>query len=147
MSKKFIQFVDGPNLNMLGEREPEIYGSMTLDEVHKTVKNYIAQNYKEIDVNFFQSNSEGDIVDCIQKSKNNASGLIINGGGFSHTSVAILDALLTIEIPKIEIHLSNLFRREDFRHHSYISKGVHGVICGFGPNSYVLAVEGMVKLI
>ena len=75
------------------------------------------------------------------------AGLIINGGGFSHTSVAILDALLTIEIPKIEIHLSNLFRRADFRHHSYISKGVHGVICGFGPNSYVLAVEGMVKLI
>ena len=147
MSKKFIQFVDGPNLNMLGEREPEIYGSMTLDEVHKTVKNYIAQNYKEIDVNFFQSNSEGDIVNCIQKSKSNASGLVINGGGFSHTSVAILDALLTIEIPKIEIHLSNLFRREDFRHHSYISRGVNGVICGFGPNSYVLAVEGMVKLI
>ena len=98
-------------------------------------------------MNFFDSNSEGDIVDCIQKSKNTASGLIINGGGFSHTSVAILDALLTIEIPKIEIHLSNLFRREDFRHHSYISRGVHGVICGFGPNSYVLAVEGMVKLI
>ena len=147
MSKKFIQFVDGPNLNMLGEREPEIYGSMTLDEVHKTVKDHITENYKEIDVNFFQSNSEGDIVNCIQKSKKTASGLIINGGGFSHTSVSILDALLTIEIPKIEIHLSNLFRREDFRHHSYISRGVNGVICGFGPNSYVLAVEGMVKLI
>ena len=147
MSKKVIQFVDGPNLNMLGEREPEIYGSMTLDEVHKTVRDYIAHNHKEIDVDFFQSNSEGDIVDCIQKSKNTASGLIINGGGLSHTSVAILDALLTIEIPKIEIHLSNLFRREDFRHHSYISKGVQGVFCGFGPNSYVLAVEGMVKLI
>ena len=147
MSKKIIQFIDGPNLNMLGEREPDIYGSMTLKEVHKTVEDHIAQNYKDVDTNFFQSNSEGDIVDCIQKSKNIASGLIINGGGFSHTSVAILDALLTIEIPKIEIHLSNLFRREDFRHHSYISKGVHGVICGFGPNSYVLAVEGMVKLI
>ena len=147
MSEKFIQFIDGPNLNMLGEREPEIYGSMTLDEVHKTVKDHITENYKEIDVNFFQSNSEGDIVNCIQKSKKTASGLIINGGGFSHTSVSILDALLTIEIPKIEIHLSNLFRREDFRHHSYISKGVDGVICGFGPNSYVLAVEGMVKLI
>ena len=147
MSEKFIQFIDGPNLNMLGEREPDIYGSMTLKEVHKTVEDHIAQNYKDIDTNFFQSNSEGAIVDCIQKSKNIASGLIINGGGFSHTSVAILDALLTIEIPKIEIHLSNLFRREDFRHHSYISKGVHGVICGFGPNSYVLAVEGMVKLI
>ena len=147
MSKKFIQFIDGPNLNMLGEREPEIYGSMTLNEVHKTVKDHILQKYKEIDVNFFQSNSEGDIVDCIQKSQNTASGLIINGGGFSHTSVAILDALLTIKIPKIEIHLSNLFRREEFRHHSYISKGVNGIICGFGANSYVLAVEGMVKLI
>ena len=145
--KKVIDILNGPNLNLLGEREPEIYGSMTLDEVHKIVKGHIAINYKEIDVNFFQSNSEGDIVDCIQESKNTASGLIINGGGFSHTSVAILDALLTIEIPKIEIHLSNLFRREDFRHHSYISKGVHGVICGFGANSYVLAVEGMVKLI
>ena len=147
MEKKIIQFIDGPNLNMLGEREPEIYGSMSLEDIHNSVKNYINDKNLKIDVNFFQSNSEGDIVDCIQKSKNTASGLIINGGGFSHTSVAILDALLTIEIPKIEIHLSNLFRREDFRHHSYISKGVHGVICGFGPNSYVLAVEGMVNLI
>ena len=147
MEKKIIQFIDGPNLNMLGEREPEIYGSMSLEDIHNSVKNYINDKNLKIDVNFFQSNSEGDIVDCIQKSKNTTSGLIINGGGFSHTSVAILDALLTIEIPKIEIHLSNLFRREDFRHHSYISKGVHGVICGFGPNSYVLAVEGMVKLI
>ena len=91
MSKKLIQFIDGPNLNMLGEREPEIYGSMTLDQVHKTVEDYIAQNYKVIDVSFFQSNSEGDIVNCIQKSKDTASGLIINGGGFSHTSVEILD--------------------------------------------------------
>ena len=116
VNKRKFLVINGPNLNFLGKREPEIYGSMTLNEVHKTVRDYIAQNYKEIDVNFFQSNSEGDIVDCIQKSKNTASGLIINGGGFSHTSVAILDALLTIEIPKIEIHLSNLFRREDFRH-------------------------------
>ena len=144
---KKVQFIDGPNLNMLGKREPEIYGSMSLAEIHENVRAHIIQNELNFDVNFFQSNSEGEIVDCIQKSKNTASGLIINGGGFSHTSVAILDALLTIEIPKIEIHLSNLFRREDFRHHSYISKGVHGVICGFGPDSYVLAVEGIVKLI
>ena len=147
MSRKLIQFIDGPNLNMLGEREPEIYGTMTLTDIHENVRNHIKSNKLGIDVNFFQSNAEGDIVNCIQQSKDTCSGLIINGGGFSHTSVAILDALLTIEIPKIEIHLSNLFRREDFRHHSYISKGVHGVICGFGPNSYVLAVEGIVKLI
>ena len=144
---KKVQFIDGPNLNMLGKREPEIYGSMSLAEIHENVRAHIIQNELNFDVNFFQSNSEGEIVDCIQKSKDTCAGLIINGGGLSHTSVAILDALLSIEIPKIEIHLSNLFRREDFRHHSYISKGVHGVICGFGPYSYVLAVEGMVKLI
>ena len=144
---KKVQFIDGPNLNMLGKREPEIYGSMSLAEIHENVRAHIIQNELSFDVNFFQSNSEGEIVDCIQKSKDTCAGLIINGGGLSHTSVAILDALLSIEIPKIEIHLSNLFRREDFRHHSYISKGVHGVICGFGPYSYVLAVEGMVKLI
>ncbi len=144
---KKVQFIDGPNLNMLGKREPEIYGSMSLAEIHENVRAHIIQNELNFDVNFFQSNSEGEIVDCIQKSKDTCAGLIINGGGLSHTSVAILDALLSIEIPKIEIHLSNLFRREDFRHHSYISKGVHGVICGFGPSSYVLAVEGMVKLI
>ena len=147
MNKKIIQFIDGPNLNMLGEREPDIYGEMTLNDIHQKVKNNIKIKNFDVAVAFFQSNNEGDIVDCIQKSKNTAAGLIINGGGFSHTSVAILDALLTIEIPKIEIHLSNLFRREDFRHHSYISKGVNGVICGFGPDSYVLAVEGMVNLI
>ena len=147
MNKKLIQFIDGPNLNMLGNREPEIYGSMTLKDIHNSVVEHLNNKNLNIDVNFFQSNSEGEIVDCIQKSKINSSGLIINGGGFSHTSVAILDALLTIEIPKIEIHLSNLFKRENFRHHSFISKGVNGVICGFGPNSYLLAVEGMIKLI
>ena len=147
MTKKLIQFIDGPNLNMLGDREPEIYGSMTLDSIHSSVRNHIKNNKLNIDVNFFQSNAEGDIVNCIQQSKKSCSGLIINGGGLSHTSVAILDALLTIEIPKIEIHLSNLFKREDFRHHSFISKGVNGVICGFGPNSYLLAVEGIAKLI
>ena len=147
MDKKIIQFIDGPNLNMLGDREPEVYGSMTLKDVHDQVENYIVSRKFDIHVNFFQSNAEGDIVNSIQQAKDNCSGLIINGGGFSHTSVAILDALLAIDIPKIEIHLSNLFKREDFRHHSFISKGVNGVICGFGPDSYLLAVEGMVKLI
>tara|TARA_B100000401_G_C52808836_1_gene722531 strand:+ start:2477 stop:2920 length:444 start_codon:yes stop_codon:yes gene_type:complete len=147
MNKKLVQFIDGPNLNLLGDREPEIYGSMTLEDIHKSVKDHIIKNNFDIDVKFFQSNAEGEIVNCIQDTKNTCSGIVINPGGFSHTSVSILDALLAVQIPKIEIHLSNLFKREDFRHHSYISKGVNGVICGFGPNSYLLAVEGIIKLI
>ncbi len=147
MNKKKVQFIDGPNLNLLGQREPDIYGAMTLKDIHKSVQDYIQANNYNIDVSFFQSNNEGDIVDCIQSAESSCSGLIINGGGLSHTSVTILDALLAIKIPKIEIHLTNLFKREDFRHHSFISRGVNGVICGFGQNSYLLAVEGMVKLI
>ena len=147
MSQKLIQLIDGPNLNMLGEREPEIYGSETLKNIHEKIKDHLYKNYKDIDINFFQSNEEGEIVNCIQDAKDTCSGIIINPGGFSHTSVAILDALLVLNIPKIEVHLSNLFKREEFRHHSFISKGVNGVICGFGSNSYLLAVDGIIKLI
>ena len=144
---KKIKFIDGPNLNLLGKRETEIYGSETLDDIHKLVKSHIIEKKYDIETFFFQSNSEGEIVDCIQSSGQNSDGLIINAAGFSHTSVALLDALLAIQIPKIEIHLTNLFKREDFRHHSFISKGVNGVICGFGANSYLLAVDGINKLI
>lgn len=147
MTQKLIQLIDGPNLNMLGEREPEIYGSETLKNIHEKIKDHLYKNYKGIDINFFQSNEEGEIVNCIQEAKDTCSGIIINPGGFSHTSVAILDALLVLNIPKIEVHLSNLFKREEFRHHSFISKGVNGVICGFGSNSYLLAVDGIIKLI
>lgn len=147
MTQKLIQLIDGPNLNMLGEREPEIYGSETLKNIHEKIKDHLYKNYKDIDINFFQSNEEGEIVNCIQDAKDTCSGIIINPGGFSHTSVAILDALLVLNIPKIEVHLSNLFKREEFRHHSFISKGVNGVICGFGSNSYLLAVDGIIKLI
>ena len=144
---KKIKFIDGPNLNLLGKREPEIYGSETLNDIHKLVNSHIMEKKYEIKCSFFQSNSEGEIVDCIQNSGQTSDGLIINAAGFSHTSVALLDALLSIQIPKIEIHLTNLFKREDFRHHSFISKGVNGVICGFGSNSYLLAVDGINKLI
>ncbi|MFL2900990.1 MAG: type II 3-dehydroquinate dehydratase [Candidatus Pelagibacterales bacterium] len=144
---KKIKFIDGPNLNLLGKREPEIYGSETLDDIHKLVISHINDKKYDIKPSFFQSNSEGEIVDCIQNSSQTSDGLIINAAGFSHTSVALLDALLAIQIPKIEIHLTNLFKREDFRHHSFISKGVNGVICGFGVNSYLLAVDGINKLI
>ena len=144
---KKIILIDGPNLNLLGKREPEIYGFETLDDIHKLVKSHINEKKYDIETSFFQSNSEGEIVDCIQNSSHTSDGLIINAAGFSHTSVALLDALLAIQIPKIEIHLTNLFKREDFRHHSFISKGVNGVICGFGANSYLLAVDGINKLI
>ena len=147
MTQKLIQLIDGPNLNMLGEREPEIYGSETLKNIHEKIKDHLYKNYKGVDINFFQSNEEGEIVNCIQEAKDTCSGIIINPGGFSHTSIAILDALLVLNIPKIEVHLSNLFKREEFRHHSFISKGVNGVICGFGSNSYLLAVDGIIKLI
>ena len=144
---KKIILIDGPNLNLLGKREPEIYGFETLDDIHKLVKSHINEKKYDIETSFFQSNSEGEIVDCIQNSNQTSDGLIINAAGFSHTSVALLDALLAIQIPKIEIHLTNLFKREDFRHHSFISRGVNGVICGFGANSYLLAVDGINKLI
>ncbi len=144
---KKIKFIDGPNLNLLGKREPEIYGTETLDDIHKLVNYHIKEKKYEIEASFFQSNSEGEIVNCIQSTNQEADGLIINAAGFSHTSVALLDALLAIQIPKIEIHLTNLFKREDFRHHSFISKGVNGVICGFGSNSYLLAVDGINNLI
>ena len=143
---KKIKFIDGPNLNLLGKREPEIYGSETLDDIHRLVNYHIKEKKYEMETLFIQSNSEGEIVDCIQNSNQTYDGLIINAAGLSHTSVALLDALLAIQIPKIEIHLTNLFKREDFRHHSFISKGVNGVICGFGSNSYLLAVDGMNKL-
>ena len=147
MTQKTIQFIDGPNLNMLGKRETEIYGTMTLDDIRERILNHIETKSLEINPLFFQSNTEGEIVNCIQEAGRNCNGLIINGGGLSHTSVAILDALLAIYIPKIEVHITNLFKREEFRHHSYISKGVNGLICGFGLNSYLLAVDGMDKLI
>ena len=144
---KKVKFIDGPNLNLLGNREPEIYGSETLADIHNLVNQHIKEKKYNIETSFFQSNSEGEIVDCVQSSNKTSDGLIINAAGFSHTSVALLDALLSIEIPKIEIHLTNLFKREEFRHHSFISRGVNGVICGFGSNSYLLAVDGINKLI
>ena len=144
---KKIKIIDGPNLNLLGKREPEIYGSETLNDIQTLVKSHIINRKYELEASFFQSNSEGEIVDCIQNSNQTSDGIIINAAGFSHTSVVVLDALLAIQIPKIEVHLTNLFKREDFRHHSFISKGVNGVICGFGSNSYLLAVDGINKLI
>ena len=142
-----LMIINGPNLNMLGEREPEIYGSESLKDLENMVENHLSNLNLEIQVTFFQSNSEGEIVNLIQEAGKSFNGLIVNAGGLSHTSVSILDALLAIKIPKIEVHVSNLFTREEFRHKSYISKGVNGVVCGFGLNGYLLAIDGINKLI
>ena len=147
MSNKKIIIINCLNLNLLGEREPEIYGSESLEDLEKIVKDHIENSNLNVEVTFFQSNSEGDLVNSIQDAGKLMGGIIINAGGLSHTSVSILDALLAIKIPKIEVHISNLFTREEFRHSSYISKGVNGVVCGFGLNGYLLALDGINKLI
>ena len=147
MSIKKIIIINGPNLNLLGEREPEVYGTETLLDLEKMVNDYIKDSNLKIDTVFFQSNSEGELVNSIQNAGKTLNGVIINAGGLSHTSVSILDALLAIKIAKIEVHISNLFIREEFRHSSYISKGVNGIVCGFGLNGYLLAIDGINKLI
>jgi 3-dehydroquinate dehydratase-2 len=147
MSVNKIKIINGPNLNLLGEREPDVYGTESLDDLENMIKEHVSRSNLNITLEFFQSNSEGEIVNSIQDAGNSSAGLIINAGGLSHTSVSILDSLLAIKIPKIEIHISNLFIREEFRHNSFISRGVNGVICGFGLNGYLLAIDGINKLL
>jgi len=140
-----ILIVNGPNLNTLGSRQPEIYGHETLADIeakcHEKAKNL------GISVDCVQSNHEGEIVDAIQKAGKDFAGLLINGGAYTHTSIAIMDALLSIKIPVIEVHLSNPLRRDEFRHVSYIGKAATGSICGFGSNSYTLALDAIADLV
>ncbi|MDC0435765.1 type II 3-dehydroquinate dehydratase [Pelagibacteraceae bacterium] len=143
MSKK-IEIINGPNLNLLGKREPDIYGKSTLEDINKDLSSYAKKI--GLDVSFFQSNIEGEIVNQIQRSEK-SDGIIINAAAFTHTSVAILDALKSLSIPKIEVHISNIYKREEFRHKSLISQTVNGVICGFGINSYKLALEGIKNIL
>ena len=140
-----IIILNGPNLNLLGEREKNQYGSTTLNEVEKSCKDYSSRN--NIKLSFFQSNLEGEIVDQIQSARNNQDGLIINAGGYTHTSVAIHDSLKILKIPIIELHISNIYNREEFRQRSLISKVVKGVICGFGINGYLMSLEAMNKFL
>ena len=142
---KKIIILNGPNLNLLGEREKSQYGSFTLEDIEKTCKDYAKIN--KFEISLFQSNIEGELIDTIQKARNNQDGLIINAGGYTHTSVAIHDALKILKIPIIELHISNIYNREDFRHKSLISKVASGVICGFGLSGYIMALEGMKKYI
>lgn len=140
-----IFILNGPNLNMLGVRQPEIYGHMGLADIEDSCAGHAAGLGLEID--FRQTNMEGILVDWIHEARSNADGIVINAGAYTHTSVAIYDALSLADLPIVEVHLSNVHRREAFRHHSYISKVADGVICGFGARSYLLALDGILPLV
>ena len=143
--KKKIIIINGPNLNLLGEREQSQYGSITFIELKKKC----LEKTKELnlDLNFTQSNIEGEIVTIIQNARNEYDGMIINAAGFTHTSVSIRDALDIYKKPIIELHISNIYKREEFRHKSMISNVVTGIICGLGANGYILAINAMHELL
>ena len=142
---KKIIILNGPNLNLLGEREKNQYGTETLEDIEISCKKFAEKN--QVNTDFFQSNIEGELVEKIQQSRNSYDGLIINAGGYTHTSVAIHDALKIIKIPIIELHISNIYNREEFRHKSLISKVANGIICGFGTEGYEMAISSMKKLL
>ena len=140
-----IFILNGPNLNLLGVRDPSIYGHDTLGDIEERCASRAEAFGLEID--FRQSNHEGQLVDWIQEARESADGIILNAGALTHTSVALLDALSAAELPIIEVHLSNIFRRESFRHHSYVSLVANGVICGLGTKGYELALDAIAGLI
>ncbi|MBU2581865.1 MAG: type II 3-dehydroquinate dehydratase [Alphaproteobacteria bacterium] len=142
---KPIFVLNGPNLNLLGKRQPEIYGTANLEDVRRLTEARAREHGVSID--FRQSNHEGSLVDWIQEAREAASAIIINAAGYTHTSVALLDALQAAELPVVEVHLSNIFRRDSFRQHSYISLGANGVICGLGVKGYELAVDALADII
>ena len=140
-----IIILNGPNRKLLGEREKNQYGTFTLKDIEKNCNEYANQN--KINLSLFQSNIEGELVDQIQTSRDSQDGLIINAGGYTHTSVAIHDALKILKIPIIELHITNIYNREEFRHKSLISKIAKGVICGFGIEGYIMSLKAMGELI
>jgi len=142
---KKLYILNGPNLNLLGTREPEKYGNTSLENVKSLCNEKCISN--ELDLHFFQSNFEGEIIEEIHKANNNACGIIINAGALTHTSIGILDALTIFDGPKIEIHITNVYAREDFRHKSFISPVATGIIAGLGVNSYILAIQAIKELI
>lgn len=142
---KPIYVLNGPNLNLLGVREPNVYGHETLADVRKRAEKAAAAH--GLTLEFRQTNDEGQLIDWVQEAREKGAGLIVNAGGLTHTSIALLDALQASELPVVEVHLSNIFRREAFRTHSYVSLAARGVICGFGAKGYELAVEAMASLV
>ncbi|WP_417820694.1 type II 3-dehydroquinate dehydratase [Terasakiella sp.] len=144
MSKRIL-ILNGPNLNMLGTREPKVYGHETLKDVEDMCETCASD--LGLDIDFRQSNHEGNLVDWIQEAKESFDAIVINPAAYTHTSVAILDALQAVDKPVIEVHLSNIHKREAFRHTSYVSKMATGVICGLGPQGYILALQAISRLL
>ena len=144
MNEKIL-VINGPNLNLLGSREKEKYGNVSLQDIQKKCEAHSGEIGLKID--FKQSNVEGEIVNFIQDAREKYEGIIINAGGYTHTSVAILDALLAVKKPTIELHITNIYKREDFRHKSMISKAADGIICGLGVEGYIMALNGIKNLI
>ena len=134
-----IQIINGPNINLLGKREPSIYGSVTFEDYLTGLR----ETYKDIEINYFQSNIEGEMIDCIQQTGFEADGIILNAGAYTHTSIALQDAIRSVTAPVIEVHISNVHSREAFRHVSMIACACKGIICGFGLDSYRLALEAL----
>jgi 3-dehydroquinate dehydratase-2 len=137
-----VLVLHGPNLNLLGRREPEVYGHTTLEEIDRRLRQYAAAH--QVDIEIMQSNHEGELVNAIQGAAGRADALIINAGAYTHTSVALRDAIVAVDIPTIEVHLSNLARREVFRHHSYLTAVAVGQIMGFGADSYLLGLHAAI---
>ena len=136
-----IQIINGPNINLLGKREPSVYGTQSFDDFYSC----LIQQYPMIDFEYFQSNIEGELINKLHEVGFEVDGIILNAGAYTHTSIALLDAIRAITSPVIEVHISNVHAREDFRHHSMISSACLGVICGFGLDSYRLGIEALIK--
>ena len=144
MSQKIV-VINGPNLNLLGTREKEKYGNISIKDIQKKCEDHCKKI--GLNVEFKQSNVEGEIVNFIQEAREKYQGIIINAGGYTHTSVAILDALLAVKKPTIELHITNIYKREDFRHKSLISKAADGIICGLGSEGYIMALNGIIEIL
>ncbi len=142
-----IAIINGPNLNMLGKREKAIYGSNTLDAINESLHQHANESVEDIELSFFQSNIEGNIINHIHSLHKKVDGIIINPAAFTHYSVAIRDAILSIDTSIIEVHLSNIYKREEFRHKSFFSDIAIGTIAGFGENSYKYAIDAMVDFL
>ncbi len=145
MAPPLVAVLNGPNLNMLGTRQPAVYGAATLDDVEQVCAATAEQ--VGIAIDFRQTNGEGEIVSWVQECRGRARGIVINPGAYSHTSVALLDALLATELPTVEVHLTNIHRREEFRRTSYVSRAATGVICGLGVRGYALALTAMADML
>ncbi len=142
-----ILVLHGPNLHLLGRRQPEVYGHQTLQDINKALDEFVASTPHDVVLKILQSNHEGEIVTIIGDHIDWADGILINPAAYTHTSIAIRDALATVAIPTVEIHLSNIYAREEFRHHSHISGVAAGVVSGFGAYSYILALEAMIHIL